>query len=545
MSRELLPFNIDLLIVTLKELSGVPEIKVLDIFDGVSKNFHNDGLFSITSFGRVGEENRNRLVGYIDLKLDIFHPVMFKIICDLKSLYPDILSSKKYAIFDEKKKDFIEADPITGQTGYEFFCKHYLKIDPALTGSGKREEYVKSFNSRKNSCMMSKLLVTPAGLRDYVVDEAGKPSEDDINKMYRKVLSIANTVSGLNRSMNLEFLDSIRMKMQVAVKEIYDYLMDMIDGKNKFILGEWAARTVYESTRNVISAYIPRHSFVGSNKSVSTNQTMVGLYQYLRAVHPLATKQIKEGFMSSVFTGPNTPAVLVNPKTLKKQLENNVSEYYEKWMTLGGLEKTFASFGNEYIRNNPIMVGDMYAGLIYLDYDKKIYKFFQDIDDLPEGFDRKNVSPITYAQLLYTSVYPNHWEIPSTLTRYPISGYGSIYPSYVYLCTTMVGYEMNYLADDWVTPLFKVNEFPKGDEFLNSMVISPVHNARAGADYDGDMMSFIAILSKDGQSEIKKIMNSRSYYVGPDNKMAFSAEDDIISITLKYMLLNQDELISY
>lgn len=545
MSREILPFNIDLLILTLKELTNVPEVKVLDIFDGVSRNFHNDGLFSITSFGRVGEEKRNRMVGYIDLKLDVFHPTFFKIVCELKSLYPDILSGKKYAVFDKKKKDFVESDPINGQTGYEFFCKHYLELEPEQNESNRRKEYIKTFHSRKHNCMMSKFLVTPAGLREYVVDEAGKPSEDDINKLYRKILSISNTVSGLNRSINLEFLDSIRMKMQLAIKEVYDYLLDMLDGKNKFILGDWAARTIYESTRNVISSRIPRNDSILSAKKVSTNQTVVGLYQFLRATHPLATKQVREGFMGSVFTGPNSPAVLVNKKTLKRELKENVSEYYEKWMTLAGLEKTFASFGNEYIRNNPIMIDDMYAGLTYLDYEKRIYKFFQDIDDLPEGFDRSKVKPMSYAELLYTSVYPGHTEIPATLTRYPISGLGSIFVSYCYLATTVVGMEMKYLADDWNNVLFTVNEFPKGDEFLNSMVISPTNLPRAGADFDGDMMSFIAILSKDSQKEIKKMMNSRTFYVGPDNKMAFTADDDISSVVLKYMLLNENELVAY
>jgi hypothetical protein len=466
------------------------------------------------------------------------HPLVFAVVCELKSLYPDILSGKKYAYFDEKEKDFIETDPLTGQTGYAFFCKYLEKLDPKENTSSKRSEYVKVFNSRKNNCMMDKLLVSPAGLRDYVIDENGKPSEDEVNKLYKKALSISNNVSGLNRSINLEFLDSIRMKLQVVVKEIYDHYVDMLDGKNKFILGEWAARTVYESTRNVISSYIPRHSGVGSSKSV-----MIGLYQYLRMIHPLAVKQIKEGFMGQVFTGPNTPAVLTNTKTLKKEIVQGVTEYYEKWMTHAGLEKLFAEFGNEYSRNNPIKIGDHYAGLCYADYDRKIYKFFQDIDEIPEGFDKSKALPITYAQLLYTSVYPNHWEIPATFTRYPISGYGSIYPSFIYLCTTIKGYEMTYLCDDWQTTMFKVNEFPRGNEFMNSMVVSPVHLARAGADFDGDMMSAIAILSKDAQDEIKKIMNTRSFYIGPDNKMAFSSEDDISSVCMKYMMLGEHELV--
>ena len=63
------PFNIDLLVLEQKDLAGVPRIEVLDIFDGVSQNFHPKGLFSSEYFGRAGEEKRNRLFGYIDLKI--------------------------------------------------------------------------------------------------------------------------------------------------------------------------------------------------------------------------------------------------------------------------------------------------------------------------------------------------------------------------------------------------------------------------------------------------------------------------------------------
>ena len=38
-----------------------------DIYDGVTSNFHEDGLFSITTFGRVGSEERDNNFSFIRL----------------------------------------------------------------------------------------------------------------------------------------------------------------------------------------------------------------------------------------------------------------------------------------------------------------------------------------------------------------------------------------------------------------------------------------------------------------------------------------------
>lgn len=48
----------------------------MDIFEGGSRAFHPDGLFSVETFGKVGDERRNRLFGYVDLGAKILHPLM-------------------------------------------------------------------------------------------------------------------------------------------------------------------------------------------------------------------------------------------------------------------------------------------------------------------------------------------------------------------------------------------------------------------------------------------------------------------------------------
>lgn len=531
MNAAMQPFNISLLVLSAQDVRNVRQVKVLDIFDGFSRNFHPDGLFSVETFGKVGEEKRNRVFAYIDMHISVFHPVIFKALCDLKSLYSEIMSGRSYAIFDPELKDFVKSDPTQGDTGYSFFVKHFPDLRFEQRPSPKREFNIKLVNKYRDNCLMDKLVVMPAGLRDYTIDDNGKPSEDEINGMYRKVLQIASVTENVNVKINAEYLDSARHNLQIRVMEIYDYIKNLLEGKSKLILGKWAGRKIFNSTRNVITSYIPDATELHSPKTVSTNQTVMGMYQYLRAILPLAIKHVRDTYLSQVFVGPNSPAVLVNPKTLKKEAVTIDAEIYDEWMTYEGLEKVMARFGEENLRHEPLMAEGHYIGLLY--NDGKVYKFVQGIEEVPEGFDVKHLKPITYAELLYLSVYKDSSETPCFVTRYPVTGYGSIYPSYVYLKSTVKSLTLTELGDDWTPTGNVAYEFPKpGEQFYNSMSPSSSHLGRLGADFDGDTCSGTCILTDDAREEVKRVLNSRDYYVGVNGKMSFSASNDVIDLVL-------------
>lgn len=530
-----LPFNIDLLTLTASEIKSMRPIKVLDIFSSNTKNFHPDGLFSIDIFGKVGEERRNRLFAYIDLRIEIFHPLIYDAICDLKGLYGDILAGREYAIFDTKTKDFIKTSVLDGETGYAFFCRHFQELQFEDRPSPKREFNIRLVNLYRDNAFVKNFVVMPAGLRDYEYDENGKPSEDDINKLYRKILSIASVIDNVNAKQNEEYLDTARYNLQQATEEVYNYVKNMLEGKNKFIQSKWTARKIFNSTRNVITSYLHDSPELLGDKSVSTNQSVVGLYQFLRGIFPLAVKQVRDTYLSDVFTGPNSPAMLVNKKTLKKETVHLGAEYYDEWMTVEGLEKVFARFGQDDLRHDVLETDTHYFGLLYKGPDMT-YRWVQDIDELPEGRDAKDLHPITFAELLYLSVYKGSSTVPALITRYPITGYGSIYPSYTYLRTTIKSEVRVELNDQWERGADKASEFPvSGDQFFSSLSVSSAHLQRLTADHDGDVLSYTCALTEEARAEIRAKLNSRDYYVGIDSRMFFSASTDIIDLVLASM----------
>ena len=54
-----LPFNIELLKLTGQNTLALKPIKVSDIYDGGTTNFHEDGLYSVSIFGPSGTKDRS------------------------------------------------------------------------------------------------------------------------------------------------------------------------------------------------------------------------------------------------------------------------------------------------------------------------------------------------------------------------------------------------------------------------------------------------------------------------------------------------------
>ena len=476
------PFNIDLLILKDQDVKSISPIKVLDITDGLTRNFHKDGLYSTEIFGKVGEEKRNRLFSYIDLRVPIMHPIIFDALVKLKALYGEILAGKAYAVYNKELHDFEKSNSVEGQTGYSFFMEYIDDIVFEPRPSIKREFNIKLLDKYRSNSSFDKLVVMPAGLRDYIVDENGKPSEDEINVLYRNVLSISSVIENVNVKTNKEYLDSARYALQLKVNSIYDYIKNMLEGKNKLILGKWASRKVFNSTRNVITSYTHDSSDLKSPTNVSTNQSVVGLYQYLRAILPLAVNHIRDGFLSEVFTGPNSPAMLVNKTTLTKEMVHLSPDYYDEWMTFEGIEKVLARYSQEGIRHDYLELEGYYVGLIYKGKDGT-YRIFQDKNELPEDRSMDDVTPLTFTELLYLSIYKDSATIPCLVTRYPVTGYGSIYPSYVYLKSTVKSEVRIELDSNWEATGHEAIEFPiLKEQFFSSLAVASSHISRLGAD---------------------------------------------------------------
>ena len=528
------PLNLDLIFATENDVKTLRPVTVLDITDGMTKNFHPDGLFSLDIFGKPGGELRNRRFSYVDLGVEIFHPTLFKAIVRMKSLYGEIMAGKAYAVWDKTLKDFVKSTIAEGETGYNFFVSHFKELVFEERKAHSRSIGIQLIEKYRKQPFIKRLLVLPAGLRDYHVDDTGKPSEDEINTLYRKVMKMCLSLNNIAIETNLEYLDSTRMGIQNAVMDLYNHLVNMLRGKKKAIEGHWTKRRIVNSTRNVITSTVPQVTEYGGDRSISPNQTVVGLHQFLRSVIPVAVKAVREKFSSMVFPSNSGQAVLIDPKTLKKELVPVDAYHYDRWMTYDGVEKTFASYADQHLRHLPMRIAGKYMMLLYQDGSQ--FKMFQDIDELPEHLDRKNVRPISLTEMLYICAYELAEETYGYFTRYPVGGYGGIYPSGVYLRSTVNSLVLKELDDGWSLKSNKAMEFPiHGEKFFESMSPAACHLALLGADFDGDKMSFIAVWTEEAKEEIRNLLKKWEFYISGQGTMSFSMSDDVIDITLDSM----------
>ena len=501
-------------------LRNLKPVKVLDTYDGGSDNFHEDGLFSVSIFGRVGDETRDLRFSYIHTGIEVLHPLIFRNVTKLKKFYLDIIKGNAYAVFDDKINDFVGSDPIDGETGYNFFLSYWDRLVFERNDSKQRNARIDFIDKYRGVSKTKNILVLPAGLRDLEADPDGRDTEGEINEFYRRIISIANTLNS-NTKVNTRITDSARLGIQNAFNSIYTYIMGLFKGKGGFILSKWAKRRVHNMTRAVLTAQIPTVNVLSDDDYAGWNDTVMGIAQLMKALVPVAIhKLLNHDLVLESFPSGDSSAYLVDKKTLKRVPVNISNKTTDSWTVYKGVEGLLDTFMDHDVRSAIIEIENHYLGLIYRGPDKT-FKILYDIDEAEQypWMDKKYIHPISWVELVYLMGYKDWNTHPMVLSRYPISGSGSIYPSYVHVKTTVL-YETRYEVDNEGNKILenRAIAFPILDNptFVDSEAVSPSRLAGLGADYDGDMVSGGVLYTEDSKAEIKKYLSSAAAYIRPE-----------------------------
>ena len=414
-----------------------------------------------------------------------------------------------------------------------YFMQHWKKIKFEHSKSTMRSQNILLVAKYLDVALTDKVVVIPAGLRDIEIGDDGRVEEDEINGLYRKLLAISNTVAESAVKNNPEILNPARFQLQRTFNEIYEMLRSLLEGKKKLVLGKWASRNIMNGTRNVITAMNTSPSYLGAAGQVGFNDTMIGLYQLMKAVLPKTLYYLKTGWLSKVFSAANLPTVLVDKKTLKRKEVVLKPYYFERYMTDEGLEKVVTAFSEESMRDKPIEIDGHYIGLVYKGPDGT-FKLLHDIDEVPPTRNKEHVTPMTFAELMYLSGYREWNNFPLLATRYPIAGVGSIYPSKAFVKTTIKSEQRAELGMGWdpQDETYVAYEFPTKAPYFNSMSPHSSHLVRAAADFDGDMMSGNAVITDEAVAEIGDFFTKRSSYVGVDGNFLYSTDVSTVALAM-------------
>ncbi len=486
MSEKMVKFDISIMDTNTDRFKYIKPVTSLDTFQGMSKDFHEDGLFSTSIFGKIGTPDRDLRLSYIDIRIDVFHPKIYALLCSVKQLYKGIMTGTVYAVWSDEEKDFVKATNLTGETGYQFFLNHWEKIAFVKNNSDLRNESIDNILKYKKlgTALGHRVMVIPAGLRDIEISESEEVTKHEINDYYVKLLSIANSLpnSGdLNSSLN----NKPRAALQLAWCELYEYVSTFVGRlKKSFMRRKFATRKIKYGSRDVITSNENTPRFVNDPKSLKFNETAIGLYQACAVYSPILIHALLNGYIKNIHSPIEGKAFLINPKTMTREEVNIKPKLFDRWTTPTGLAKVIDSLSDNHLRNMHVILNGYYLGLIYRDGEH--FRLINDINDLAvegevvEGrvdIDLKNVYPVTYGELFYIHGYRLFPKYPGTVTRYPINGYRSIYPTYPHVLTTNKDWELIELDEQFVKTDRIAFHFPQPDDhnWFDSMA---VHQSR-------------------------------------------------------------------
>lgn len=520
------PLNLSILELDSNRATRLGQVSALDVFEGSSQSFHDDGLFSIKIFGNAGTKERDNKFGYINVKIDIIHPFILKTVFRLKSMYQRIVSGRAFAVWDDKEKDFVPSDPINGQTGFHFFLQHWQEIKFKPTSSKLRDQKIEMIDMFRKKALTQRVLVVPAGLRDVTIDETGRLKQSELNDLYRSLISISNAVSSTG-SKDVSLMDTTRLSLQNAFSKIYDFLDMMIEGKGGMIQGKWVSRNIFFGTRNVLTPMDTRVPVLGAKNGPGINSSVIGLYQLLFAAQPFVRHFILTRWAAPVFMPNESTARLIDPVTLKSEIVKVSPETIDKWMTSAGIDKLITGYGDHDRRHKPVMVEGRYLALVYRSDTE--FRIIRDISELPDEarFNKKDVHPLTYIEMFYLCGYREWNTLPIFVTRYPIAGNGSIYPSYCYPKTTISGRMMYELNETWERygESHVAVEYPDFDrlQYMDTIAVAPARLGGLAGDHDGDMVSGNVPFTDEARKEIAARMKTVAFYLSPMGGLQSSA----------------------
>lgn len=529
------PTELWLLQLTDETIRYLRPVTSLDINDGLTSNFHDEGLYSTTIFGKVGTEERDKNFSYIDIKTPILHPKIFDDLCRLKGLYKGILSGKETAKFDPILKDFVADQSSAAETGYSFFMRHFKQIEFKRNKSPSRQLRVEFIEKYRDQATTTRVAVIPAGLRDLEIGEDGRAVKNEVHDLYYRLLSIANTIPR-NRDMESPALDIPRWSLTLTFYQIFELFKSMLEGKKGFLLNKWGSRKIVHGTRNVISVMDTSSTTLGATNAPSYDSTVVGLFQTIKGLTPVTMYLLRTQYLSNIFSQGESSVPLVDKETLQPEFVEISSETRDRWTTKEGLLDVINSFYDPEARHRPVEVEGRWLALIYKGPDKT-FRIFFDIRELPEHLDRKDVYPITLCEILYLSGY-NKWnKYFMSSTRYPVASNDSIYPSRVYVKTTTVAEVRKELGPDWL-PIgdeYVAVEFPRSDIESFYSTQAPHGSRLAGlvADFDGDTASGTYLMTDDALAENDRYLKTRRAWVSPDGALRASANYDTVKLVVR------------
>jgi len=505
------------------------EITTVNLFENMGRQIDENGLYSQRIFGSVGSEKRMTTFAYIDIYVPLLHPRIYYYLTKLSKLYMNIMAGKAYAVFNNKTKDFEASDIANGETGFTFFMKHVYELNPPKRDGAERNDIIEVFKKyqKKGTLTNDKLLVLPAGLRDFEVDKHDRVIENEVNDYYRAIFNAAQILKNIDHDSTA---DAFMFNLQNKIELLRDFIKRFLNGKKGLINGDYFSRAVEYRSRTVITGTPLKLKRLDEIPDDIIDRCEVGILQYTKSLDPITKHHVISKFISNAISEERDDVYLFD-KNMKLTTIPTTSKVKRRWLTDDGLDKVMNMLMDSSINNEPVMVEDHY--LAVLEDTGETITYYADPHSIPES---KYLRPITYGELFFLSIYETVNKYPAVLTRYPIAEQGSIVPVILGLHTTTKTRNVKFKYVGIDSKKYSINKYPTQDnEWVHGMNIPFMRMEGFGADRDGDQMSVTALMMDDSIEETMELFNRDVLYISTDGKSLLSLNDSITSKMMKFM----------
>lgn len=513
------------------------------IHESSSNSFAKAGLFSEEIFGSVASEERMLRHAYIDLHCHVFHPVIFQNLQSMKRFYVEIMAGREYAVWDKTEKDFVRASETEegADTGFSFFLKYFKSINFKKNNSLRREDKINIIVKNQAKALIEYCIVVPAGVRD-IKDEDGRVEKGSINSLYTSLLSSCKAMPTFGD--NDPLYDTVHWSIQRKVVEIYECLMNMMEGKKGFLQGKLAYRHVVGGTRNVITATNMESPDPDSPQAHKADEVKVPLYQAAKGFSSLVIYWLRLLFYSNIVSQGAEAISLIDPETNLLGYVPVDDKDKDLLMTSDGIQKTIDRFRDPDFRFRPAVArskGKPYYLYLVYDDDKKIY-IFRNVNEFKQdyegNYDPKKLHPLTYIEMLYIATYYASKGKYGLITRYPVTDQQSIFPAKTHLMSTAPARVVTLVTNAATKEGEELPEYPMiGKTVEDVLKFHPSRRAGLTADYDGDTVSWNPIYGKEANEECEKYCNSPQNFILPSGRTQVGT-DDLCSITVHALTVN-------
>ena len=509
------PMEVDLITDQIIMNSGLKPVTDPIAFNGDTPT--NGGLFSPKIFGQTPDE-KDRQFAYIDLSDRFFHPYIYEILDDLMpkrfkrcAAGDGMWKLDSDGMLQEIKKG--DPDYEQGHTGLAWLVEVFPKMKFKDSNSLVRKDKLKLLKDfPPEHCIITKFLVVPIKYRD--IDRNSSTHKlPELNTWYQHIIRYSNSLSDPTFSF---FNNQVRFNLQSELVQIRVYAQSLLEKKTGFFHKAILGKSVDYGSRDVISVPSFRGYQKPKDNPVDMFHTGVPLAKCLIIGYEFIMRYCMQFFADNFRNVSEYPIYEFKDGEYRMTgqsipLADQTARFNSKF-----IEKKINRFKNSH--------GTRFEVITLTTKDGKEIPFhmagqFGALNPKSQHASFILNRPMTWTDLFYQAAVNTLSDKYVYITRYPIEGYNSIFPTLCLPLSTLdtvdaviegVHYPRYPIID------LKLDTSKISNRFIDTVTMSNLFLDAIGGDYDGDTISMKLCFSIEANEEAKRISESVKNFIGQD-----------------------------